>query len=178
MGAGNRRDLGGDRLSAFQFPVGGREQLDGIAQELLLRGFSGVLGAEESFVGGVLQQAAHQIGHAGQQGADGAIFADPVPALDEGCLQFVRHAKERLEFVGAGIDLTALGLRDGVGARADVVRGECRGDDVDVVQEKTGELLVVGVAFGLARPDRYGPGALLGEDGFEVPISAFHEPHG
>ena len=58
------------------------------------------------------------------------------------------------------------------------MRGERRGEKVDIVEKKTREFLVVGVTLGLARPDRHRPGALLGKDGLVVPIGAFHEPHG
>ena len=103
-------------LAAFRFRISGLKQFHRITQELFLGGLASVLGAEEAFVRGVLEEAAHKVSHAGQQGADGAILTDAVPALDEGRLEFVRHAIERLELVRAGINLAAFGLDDGVGA--------------------------------------------------------------
>ena len=95
--------------------------------------------------------------------------------LQERGLQFVGHAVERLEFVGLRVDAEALGLRDGVGAGADVVRGEVRRDEVDVFEQEQRELLVVGVRLGLFLPDGDGPIALLGDDGLVVPIGALDE---
>jgi hypothetical protein len=41
-------------------------------------------GAQETLVRGVLQEAADEVGHAGQQGADGAVLADAMALLEEG----------------------------------------------------------------------------------------------
>jgi hypothetical protein len=98
-----------------------------------------------------------------------------VAHLEQCGLQFVGHAEERLELIGFRADAEALGLGDGVGAGADVVRGEVRRDHVDVLEEEQRELLVVGVGLGLLLPDRGGPLALLGDDGLVVPVGALDE---
>ncbi len=162
------------RLARERLGRGG-DGVDGVAEELVLRGLAHVLDAEETLVGGILEQAADEIGHAGEQLADGAVFADAVAHLEERHLQFVGHAVERLELVGARVDAEALGLGDDVGAGPDVVRREVRRDDVDVLEEEEGELLVVGVGLGFFLPDRDGPVALLRDDGLVIPVGALDE---
>ena len=151
------------------------EELDRVGEQLLLRGLAPVFDPEKTLVAGVFEEPADEVGHPGEQFADGAIFADPVAAGEERALQFVGHAVERLKLVGARIEAEAFGLGDGVGAAADVVRGERGGNDVDVFKEEERKFFVVGVALGFFRPDRYGPSALAGEDRLVVPIRAFHE---
>jgi len=46
------------------------------------------------------------------------------PGGEERALQFVDHAVERLELVGARVDAEPCGLGDGVGTAADVEGGE------------------------------------------------------
>lgn len=98
-----------------------------------------------------------------------------VAHLHERDLELVGHAVERLEFVGARVEAEALGLGDGVGDGAHVVRGEVGGDDVDVLEEEERQLFVVGVGFGFPLPDRDRPVALAGKDGLVVPVGALHE---
>ena len=49
--------------------------------------------------------------------------------------------------------------------------------NVDVLQQERGELLVIGIRLGLARPHRHRPFALPGHDGLVVPVGALDEPH-
>jgi hypothetical protein len=135
--------------------------MDGIAEELVLARLAHVLDPEKALVAGVLQQSADKISHAGEQLADGAVFAHAVPRLQQRELKFVRHAVKRLEFIRRRLDAESLGLRDRVRDRTHVVRGEVRSDDVDVLEQKHSELFVVGVGLGLLLPDGNGPVALL-----------------
>jgi hypothetical protein len=115
LAALTKAPAGGRGLRAASGSGGGGDGVDRVAEELLLRGLAHVLDAEETLVGGVLEQAADEVGHAGEQFADGAVLADAVAHLQQRGLQFVGHAVERLELVGARIDAEALGLGDGVG---------------------------------------------------------------
>ena len=59
----------GDNPSGIQCPVSGCEQFHWILEQLFPGGFAGIPGAEETFIGRVLEEAPHEVGHAGQQGA-------------------------------------------------------------------------------------------------------------
>ena len=138
----------------------------------------GVLLPQEALVGGILKEATHEVGHAGQQLANGAILADATIALPQGGLEFVGHPKERLKLEGALIDAQSVGLGEGVGTGTHIVGGESRGDQADVFQQEDGELLEVRVGFGFEVPDGRWPAALLGENCLMIPIRPFDQSHG
>ena len=99
----------------------GLQERHGIREQLLLRRFAHVFNAEKALVARVFEETSDEIGHAGEQFTDSAVFTDPLAAGEEGSLQFIGHAVERLELIGARVHTEAFGLRDGVGAAADVV---------------------------------------------------------
>ena len=153
------------------------EEVDGIAKEHLAGGAARVLRPQEALVGGVLEEPAHEVGHAGQQVADRAVLPHAPAARHQRRLELVRHPVEGLELVGPRVDPEPLGLRDRVRAGADVVRGEGGRRDVGVLEEQHRQLLEVGVALGLLGPDRNGPAPLAGERRLEVPVGALHQAH-
>jgi hypothetical protein len=55
-------------------------------------------GLEPALVAGVLEQAAHEVGHAGDHLADGDVLAHAQAHLGGGVLELVGHAVEHLEF--------------------------------------------------------------------------------
>ena len=54
--------------------------------------------AQEGLVGGVLEQAADQVGHARHDLTDGHVLAHAQPHLDDGVLDGLGHAVEHLDF--------------------------------------------------------------------------------
>ncbi len=101
-----------------------------------------------------------------------------MPGRDERGFEIVSHAVEGLELVGAGVDSQLVGDGHGVSTGPDVVRGERGCDDVNILEESDGEAFEARIAFGFVRPDRGRPIALLGDDGFIVPIGAFDQTNG
>ena len=103
------------------------------------RGGVGVVhesGAKPGFVGGVLEEAADEIRHAGNHLADRDVLANPEAHLARGLLQFRGHPVEHLKFEGGlgQADLLELGDRgpdrSGVVASEgefDAALSECRG---------------------------------------------------
>ena len=70
-----------------------------IFQEALDLGLLGEGLAQEGFVGRVLEQAAHQIGHARQQVAVGGIEAHALGHVQKAFAHGLGHAVEHLEFI-------------------------------------------------------------------------------
>ena len=84
--------------------------------------------AQERLVGRVLEQAPHEVGHAGDQLADRRVLAQAQAQLAHGGLDRLAHAVQHLQLEGAPGQAEGLGGGDGVGQRAHVVAGEGRAD--------------------------------------------------
>ncbi len=149
-----------------------------IAEQGESGGVVGEFGAEEPFVGSVLEQSPNEISHAREQFAHGAILTHAKAHLDKGALDRAGHAVEELEFVAALVDAHLVGQRLRVRDAAHIMRPEGRGDDVFVLEEDAGAGLEVGVALGLLQPDGAAPAVLRGFNLFVVPIGAFDEANG
>ena len=134
--------------------------------------------AQEGFVGGVFQQAAHEIGHAGDQLSVGAIEAHTASHVAQALAYGFGHAVKHLKFIAffGNVQLPRI-LHDRRDA-AHVVRCAREIDDVVVLEDEAGNFLMGQVAFGLVRPHRDGPVALLREHGFRVPIRPLDQPQG
>ena len=79
---------------------------------------------QERLVGGVLQQAAHEVGHAGDEVADRAVGADAEALGGERVLEVVAEAAQDLELEVAVGGARRAVVRDGVGDGAQVVGGD------------------------------------------------------
>ena len=72
-----------------------------IHEQLLLGHVFGEAGPQERFVGRVLQQPPHQVGHAGQQLAVGRVDAHALAQRHQRVLDRLGHAVEHLQLVAA-----------------------------------------------------------------------------
>ena len=135
------------------------------------------------FVGGVFQQASHEVRHARNHFAHWQVLAHPEAHAAGGLLQFGGHAIEHLEFdrlfgkpgllkfgksgrdaagvVGSDGDLHAT-LVVGAGSRVD---------------QRLAHTLETSVGITLATPDRHWPAHLLGVDDLVVPVRALDQTH-
>ncbi len=134
--------------------------------------------AQERLVGGVLEQAAHEIGHAGNELADRRVLAQPQAERAHGRLDGVAHAVQHLDLEAVVGHAETAGGGHGGRERPHVVAGEGRAHDVDALQHEAREAFVGDVRIGLVREDRHGPALLPGENGLVVPVSALDEAHG
>ena len=141
-------------------------------------------GAKPRFVGGVLQQAAHQVGHARNHLADGNVLARAQAHFGHCGFQLVRHAVEHLHFerVLREIELLAQGERVSDGAHIVRAQGELDTTLVGPARGRRNEsgshALEARVGLRLAAPDGNGPASLLGDDRLVVPVGALDEAHG
>ena len=141
-------------------------------------------GLEPGLVGGVLQQAADEVGHAGDHLADGDVLADAQAHAGAGVLELVGHAVEHLEFNGLAGELAALEPGEGGRDGADVVRAEGELDPALAglaragIEEDLDHVLEAAVGLPLLVPDRARPALLLGVDGLIVPIRALDQADG
>ena len=58
------------------------------------------------------------------------------------------------------------------------MRGKIRSDQVDVLEQEEREFFVIGIGLRFFLPDRDRPVALLGRNGFVIPVSSFDEADG
>ena len=93
---------------------------------------------QERLVRRVLEQPPHQVGHARQHGAVGGVDPHAMAAVDQGALDQVAHAEERLKLVGDGGQPRRLGRGDRVGQAADVVAAEGRAQLLVVLEQEPG----------------------------------------
>ena len=103
------------------------EQESRIHQQLLLGNVVGEARPQKRRVGGVLEQPANQVRHAGQKLAERRVDADALAEPDQGVLHRVGHAVEHLNLeaaVGGSPIVWASG--QGVSQAADVMAGERR----------------------------------------------------
>gem|GEM_PF-5263545 len=131
---------------------------------------------QKRFVGRVLQQPAHQVGHAGQKLAVGAVEPHPSGDLEEPFAHRLGHAVEHLEFKARlGHVQLASRLHDRADG-PDVVRGALEVDQVVVLEDLARLALMGHVRLGLVGPDRHRPAVLLGQHRLVVPVGALDQP--
>ncbi len=141
-------------------------------------------GLEPGLVGRVLEQAANEIGHAGDHLADGDVLAHAEVHLRGGVLELVGHAVEHLQFECGVGQAAFFQSGEGIGDGADVVRAERELDSPTLriaragIEEDVGHALEAGVGLSLGPPDGAWPAHLLGVDDLIVPVRPFHQAHG
>ena len=116
---------------------------------------------QERFVRRILEQPAHQVGHARQHRAVGRVDPHAVAAVDQGALDQVAHAEEGLQLVGRLRQLAGLGGGDRVRQAADVVAAERRPQLLVVLDQEAGAALEATRRFATSggRPARASPAA-------------------
>src|SRR5919198_2245402 len=92
--------------------------------EQLFEGAAGGLLVEEALVARVLEKAAHEVGHAGDEVADRAVGADAQAPGSERVLEVVAEAAEHLDLDVCVLAADGAVGGDGVGDRAQVVAGD------------------------------------------------------
>ena len=139
--------------------------------------------AHEALVGGVLQQPPNQVGHPRHQVSDRGVDVDLRAERAHGARPGrppSRRASGSWRSPGSSAEV--VGGRDGVGDRADVVRGERRLHGRSAVgvrgQQEAGAALVAGVGVRLVLVDRHRPAVGSGQHRLGVPVGALHQPHG
>ena len=112
--------------------------------------------AEEARVRGVLEQAAHEVGHAREEIADRRVEADAMAEIAQEVAFRLGHAVEHLKLERAGLEaeLVCVGEDDGHGAQ--VVRAEGGVDCGAIVEQAADEALVIRVGVALLREDGAG----------------------
>ena len=149
-------------------------------EQLLERHAAGLV-VEERVVARVLQQPAHEVGHAGHEVADRAVGAHAQALGGDRLLQRVAEAAQDLQLDVGVVAAREPVVGDRVGDRAQVVRRDRRAQPAAVgavVDQPARELLEVDVGLGLDLEHRRLPAVLGGLDDLVVPVGALHEPHG
>ena len=131
--------------------------------------------AQEGFVGRVFEQPAHEIGHARQQLAVGAVEPHPAGHLEQAFAHGFGHADQGLEFVAVFRHAEACRRLHDIGDGAHVVGGALEIDEIAVFEHHPGKTLVGDVGLGLAQPGRHGPAHLFGQHGLVVPVGALDQ---
>ena len=139
--------------------------------------------AEPRLVRGVLEQAAHEVRHAGDHLAHRHVLAHAKVHLGAGGLQLVAHAVEHLQLERRAGQAEALDLGERRRDRPGVVRAErelhaaLAAAPRRRLEEDAAHPLEARVAVALAAPDRHRPAHLLGVDRLVVPVRALDEAH-
>ena len=155
-----------------------RPLLQRIHEQLLLGHVLGEAGPQERFVGGVLQQPPHQVGHAGQQLAVGRVDADALAQRHQRVLDRVGHAVEHLDLVARAAAGPAARPAARAWARLRTLWLPNAGrSSAWLLQQEPRQLLVVGVGLPLLREDRHRPVLLRGDDRLVIPVRALDQPH-
>jgi hypothetical protein len=150
----------------------------GIGQQGLRRLALGEPASEERLVRGVLEQAAHEVGHARDQLAERHVDAHALAAVREGPGQRRRHPEEDLDLhprLGKPGRLTR-GQR--VRERADVVAAHREVDGIGRREEEPGETLEARVGLALDLEHGSLPAFQAGVRRLVIPVRALHETHG
>ena len=132
-------------------------------------------GGEEGVVGGVLEQAAHEVGHAGDEVADRAVGAHAAAGRGDRGLRVVAQAAQDLELEVLGAHVARVGVGGGVRDRAQVVRRDRHLDQRRGVDQALGEQLEVAVALAAVHEHRRRPAVLGGLDDLVVPVGALDQ---
>src|SRR5690242_18479223 len=163
------------QTTRFPRKIQGREtQVDiklGGRQQCVESRSTGLL-VKERLVTGVLQQPADEIGHAGDQVADRTIGPNAEPSGGELVLELVPESPENLKLevrVRASEELVGC---EGVGYRAEVVRGNRHPYPGTGDQQPASEHLEVTVTVGLRLIDRRRPPLLAGLRQLVIPVRA------
>src|SRR5437660_10748026 len=98
-----------------------------IAQQFFGRNVLGKFGAQKSFMGSVLEQAANKIRHPWQQLADRSVFTNAITHFDQRALNRASHALEELELATASNDTERFRGRRRMCDAADIVSTELCG---------------------------------------------------
>jgi hypothetical protein len=155
-----------------QFPLQG----DGRVFEQPVLGLAlGKALAQKGFVGRVFEQPAHEIGHARQEFAVGAVEPHPAGHLEQTLAHGFGHADQGLELVAVFRHAKARRRLHDVGDGAHVVGGALEIDEVAVFERHPGEAFMGDVGFGLAQPGGHGPAHLSGQHGLVVPVGALDQ---
>ena len=137
-----------------------------------------VLVDEPGFVRCVLEEAAHEVGHAGDDLPGGNVDACAVALSLHGVAQPLGHAVQHLELDGiAGkASLVADDHRTGEAARVVACEG---GPEVGPGRDEALTASLVALISGrLLLEDGHWVARLAGEDHLLVPVGALHQPHG
>ena len=165
----------GRGLAGLDLALGGQFRV--FQQARQLRAFGKAL-AQEALVGGVFQQAAHQVGHARDEVAVGAVQAHAAGHVAQALAHGFGHAVQHLEFVAFRGHVQGGGHLLHGGDGADVVRGAGEVADVVVGQDHAGVALIGHVGLGLDGVHRHFPAVLLGQHGLGVPVGALDQADG
>ena len=134
------------------------------------------LPAEDGLIGGVFQQAADEIRHAGDEFAQRRIDAKPVARLHDRILQGFRHPMQHLNLDGQLVQALAFGFRHRQRDMAQVMRAEGGAEHIGVFQQERRQALIACIGFVLVCIDRNRPATLQVHDGFIVPVRALDQP--
>ena len=148
----------------------------GVAQQVFDPGRRGEARLQERLVRRVFEQPPHQVGHARQDGAIGRIDPHAMAAVDQGALDQVAHAEERLELVGRLGQSPRLGGGDRVGQAADVVAAERRPQLVVMLDQEPRAPLERRVALPFLQVDRLGPAQPPRGRDLVVPVRSLDQP--
>ncbi|MDZ7726945.1 MAG: hypothetical protein U5Q44_01415 [Dehalococcoidia bacterium] len=133
---------------------------------------------EPGLVGGVLEQAADQVGHPRDELASGDVDADQVAKLGDGLAEPFGHSVEHLEFNVLARKAGDLGADHGLGDASRVVRGKGWLQVGVGIEQQTGAVLEVAVGLSLVFEDGDVVALLVGEDGLFVPVGALDQSDG
>ena len=146
--------------------------------QLLDVGALGEGAAQERLVGGVLEQAAHEVGHAGNELADRRVLAQAQAHGAHRRLDGVAHAVQHLD-LEAVVGHAAGGGRWRWPPRASARCGCAKaGRTTSTLSSmRRARRSKETSAVGLVGEDRRGPALLAGEHRLVVPVGALDEPH-
>ena len=133
---------------------------------------------QERLVGRVFEQAAHQVSHALQHFANGGVHAHGQAGFAQSVPDRFPHAVDDLVFDIVGGRLQFLGRFHDAGNGAQVVGGAGQPGLLAAFQDDPGQLLEVGVGFGLIEKYRDGPVVLPGPDDLGVPVGPLDQAGG
>ncbi len=156
-------------------PCGRRGPRDGELDGPLVR----LLAAHEGFVARVLEQAPHQVSHAGDELAERRVHAHALVELRQRDLQRVGHPVERLELDVPLGELRRSRRGETPREAPRVVARERWSKEPRAVHQQIDRALVASVGLPLLLVDRARPAALAGEHSLVVPVRTLHEtdPH-
>lgn len=131
--------------------------------------------SEEGLIGGVFEEAADEIGHAGDHFAVRAVEADASCSIAKTVTDGFSHSVEDLKFVTILRDVKTVSNLHNGGDRADIMGTASEVADVMVFENRISEGFEGDIGLGFLGIDAGGPAILLSDNGFVVPVGAFHE---
>ena len=160
----------------FGGDFGGGGVIGWIHEQHLLRYLLGHAGPKERIVGGILEQATHQIGHTGQQFAIGHVHPHPLAQGSDRVHQCVAHAVEHLDLEGPPGQFHLFGKGHRLRQAAQIVAGEGGAQVLAVGEEKFRLALVGDIALPFSLPHGSGPAVLRANDRLRVPVGTLDQP--